>query len=76
MLAEEKLFRYIPHMTITRTSPHTGKENSREINVTQEQLRARLCGALIQDAMPNISADDREFILTGCTPEEWETIFG
>ena len=26
---------------------------------------------LIQNAMPNLSADEREFLMTGITPEEW-----
>ena len=33
-------------------------------------------GALIQDAFPELSADAREFIKTGITPEEWEAMFG
>ena len=63
-------------MQITRTSPFSGKTNTREINVTQEQLDAWEGGELIQNAMPNVSADDREFIKTGVTPEEWEETFG
>ena len=63
-------------MTITRTSSFTGKENTCEINVTPEQIEAWQGGQLIQNAMPGISADDREFIKTGITPEEWENAFG
>ena len=63
-------------MEITRTSPFSGIVNTREIPVTQEQLDRWNAGELIQHAMPNISADDREFILTGITPEEWSAIFG
>jgi hypothetical protein len=33
-------------------------------------------GMLIQDAFPMLSADEREFIKTGITPEEWEQMFG
>jgi len=33
-------------------------------------------GTLIQDAMPQLSADQREFIMTGCTSEEWDLEFG
>jgi hypothetical protein len=33
-------------------------------------------GMLIQDAFPMLSADEREFIKTGITPEEWEEMFG
>ena len=62
-------------MLITRTSPFSGKTISLEIPVTQAQLDAWQSGVFIQDAMPNISADDREFIKTGITPEEWDDLF-
>ena len=59
-------------MLITRRSPFTGKVNTREINCTISQLIAwEKLRVNIQDAMPNLSADDREFILTGITPDEW-----
>lgn len=63
-------------MQITKRSPISKKEHTREIPVTVEQIEDWLNGALIQDAMPNISADDREFIMTGITPEEWDEMFG
>jgi hypothetical protein len=63
-------------MEIVRQSPFSGKINKREINVTLEQLDAWTKGALIQNAMPNLSAEDREFIKTGITPEEWAEVFG
>ena len=62
-------------MLITRKSPFSGKVNSREIPVTEEQLQAWNNGTLIQNAMPDLSADDREFIMTGITPEAWEETF-
>jgi len=46
-----------------------------EIAVTQAQLDAWQAGTLIQDAMPNLSADEREFIKTGITAEEWDDMF-
>jgi hypothetical protein len=33
-------------------------------------------GMLIQDAMPDLTADQREFIKTGITAEEWDAAFG
>lgn len=30
---------------------------------------------LIQDLFPYLSDDDREFLLTGITPEEWDSAF-
>ena len=62
-------------MLIIRTSPFSGNTNSMEIEVTQEQLSSWESGVLIQNAMPNLSADEREFIMTGITPEEWDSAF-
>ena len=62
-------------MLITRTSPFSGNTNSMEIEVTQEQLSSWESGVLIQNAMPNLSADEREFIMTGITPAEWDSAF-
>ena len=62
-------------MLITKFSPISMKDHSREIPVTQEQLDAWNSAVLIQNAMPNISADDRESLMTGITPEEWDAHF-
>lgn len=60
-------------MEITRVSSITGAKNTRNIDITDEQLEHwQISGKLIQDVMPNISDDDREFILTGITPDEWD----
>ena len=70
-------------MQITRTSKLSGIQHTREIDVTQEQLdewqRDKLTDGpkrFIQNALPHLSADDREFLMTGVTPEEWEEAFG
>jgi hypothetical protein len=33
-------------------------------------------GMLIQDAFPMLDAGQREFIKTGITPQEWDTMLG
>lgn len=33
-------------------------------------------GALVQDAFPNLGAGEREFIINGVTPKEFEELFG
>ena len=63
-------------MRITKTSPVTGKVNHMEIDITPEQHMAWMKGELIQDAMPNLTNDEREFIMTGYTKEDWEYLFG
>jgi len=60
---------------ITKTSMFTGKEHTLEIPVTEDQLNAWKNGKLIQDAMPNLTPDQREFLMTGSTPQEWDSIF-
>jgi len=63
-------------MKITKTSILSGKTRTKEINVNQSQIDKWVAGMLIQDAMPNVSVDEREFIKTGITPEEWAETFG
>jgi hypothetical protein len=63
-------------MKITRKSPLTGITRSKEIDVTIAQILAWEEGELIQNAMPQLSADDREFVKTGITGEEWDQLFG
>jgi hypothetical protein len=62
-------------MLITRTNPFNGEVNTLNIEVTDAQIEAYAAGALIQDAFPNLSADDREFIKTGITAESWDAMF-
>jgi|TARA_B110000211_G_scaffold200834_1_gene232063 hypothetical protein len=63
-------------MKITRTNPLNGEVNTLDIQVTDAQIEYYAAGALIQDAFPHLSADDREFIKTGITAESWEAAFG
>jgi hypothetical protein len=62
-------------MLITKRSFLSGNTNEREINVTQAQLDSWASGTLIQVAMPHLSADDREFLISGTTSEEWDEYF-
>jgi len=62
-------------MLITKTSPFSGNTNVMEIDVTQEQLSSWENGTLIQNAMPHLTPDEREFIKTGITSEEWDSAF-
>lgn len=52
----------------------TGIVRTFDIAVTQEQLNTYAQGELAQNAFPNLSENDREFIMTGITAEEWETL--
>lgn len=63
-------------MIITRKSMLSGTVYTKDLDVTQEQLVAWEEGALVQDAFPNLSADDREFIKTGISALEWLQMSG
>ena len=63
-------------MFITRQSPLTGKVKVMQIDVTLAQLCSWRAGTLAQDAFPDLSADDREFIISGLTPEDWKALYG
>jgi len=63
-------------MLITRKSIISGNVNTMDINVTHEDFEKLESGWLIQSAMPHLSADEREFIMTGITPQEWDTEMG
>lgn len=62
-------------MLITRQSTWSGKVRTLDIPVTHEQLYEWERGTLIQNAMPNLTADQREFLMTGITAEEWDEMF-
>lgn len=59
-------------MIIRKTSMFTGKVNKMDLDITQEQIDKYSAGALVQDAFPNLNADEREFLISGATPEEWD----
>lgn len=63
-------------MKVTMTSMLTGNESTREIDVTQEQLDHWKSpkGKVIQIEFAHLSSDDREFLITGSTPFEWDAL--
>ena len=64
-------------MLITKTSIMSGITRSLELDVTIEQIAAYHSKTyLLQDAFPNLDADEREFMKTGITSEEWNDMFG
>ena len=62
-------------MLIAKTSSLTSKTHQMEIDVSDKQIALWMEGALIQDVMPNLSPDEREFLMTGITPAEWDEAF-
>lgn len=61
-------------MIVERTN-FEGKKVQLDLPVTREQIRAWENGAYIQNVMPHLDADQREFLLTGMLPGEWDILF-
>lgn len=64
-------------MIIEKRSILTGNINSMDLDVTENQLEYwKASGEHIQDLFPHLTADQREFLISGCTKEEWDDAFG
>ena len=62
-------------MEITKQSTITGKFHTRDLPITKDQLDRWNAGELIQDVMPELSASDRGFLISGSTDKEWNDNF-
>jgi hypothetical protein len=63
-------------MIIKRKSIISGKLRMRDIPVNPDDMIAWEAGlGNIQDLMPYLNDNDREFILSGITQGEWDTLF-
>ena len=63
-------------MEITRKSSATGKTHTLDLPITDAQIAKYHNGASVQDAFPHLTADQREFIISGATAEEWDNLKG
>lgn len=58
----------------------SGKDGSMEFPLSEQEFEASYnawkSGMLIQEAFPTLNAEQREFLMTGITPEEWTQKFG
>jgi hypothetical protein len=62
---------------VTRTSPFTGITRTLDLPVTFEQMRKFNSGeGYVQDIFSNLTAGEREFILTGISDDEWSEHIG
>jgi 7,8-dihydro-6-hydroxymethylpterin-pyrophosphokinase len=61
-------------MIVTRISMMSKIERSIDLDVTAEQINAWRSGMLIQDAMPHLNEHEREFVISGITQEEWDSM--
>jgi hypothetical protein len=63
---------------VTRQSIVTRKMNTMELPILQEHLDIydTVGDILVQDAFPNLDKGQREFLISGITPQEWNETFG
>lgn len=65
-------------MLVTKTSSLTGVLHTIDIDISKEELerveRRYESGELIQHIVPNLSFVEREFLMTGITEDEWDSI--
>lgn len=60
-------------MTIQTRCPHCEEEHT--VRCTEEGYEAWQKGALIENAMPELSAADREMLITGYCGRCWDKLF-
>lgn len=63
-------------MIVKRLNRFTGQVNEMDLDVTEEQLNRFRNGEFVQHVFPNLSATEREFMITGMTVAEQKEIFG
>jgi hypothetical protein len=62
-------------MKVTKTSIISGKTTTMDLPITQEQIDRYNRGELVQHAFPGCTPEQREFLMSGITPEEWNAVF-
>lgn len=60
-------------MVLAIVCPFCGKTSY--VVVPEKGFQDWQAGALIQDAMPELSADERELLISGICPECWDNMF-
>ena len=65
-------------LEVTKKSIISGKTNTMELDITQEDLDRyeQVSGLLVQAVFPQLSSSEREFLISGITPTEWNDTFG
>lgn len=65
---------------VERQCPFTGQLNVMSLPISDWEFEAGYDrwrnGGYIQDCFPTLTAEQREFVKTGITPEKWAELFG
>ena len=61
---------------VHKQSVFTGKHHSMVLPTRQGELEYwEDSMSLVQDVFPHFTSEQREFLISGCTPEEWNKLF-
>tara|TARA_R110001583_G_C5332958_1_gene378545 strand:+ start:302 stop:508 length:207 start_codon:yes stop_codon:yes gene_type:complete len=64
-------------LEVSRRSPITGVISTMLLDITASQLELWESGeGYIQNVMPTLDKHEREFLISGCTKEDWIKIYG
>jgi len=68
-------------MIFTKTSVFSGKANSMELPITEQQYDEWMAyprheRPFVQHSFPQLNPEQREFLINGVTPDEWLEAFG
>lgn len=67
---------YTPKHVYIYTGPCVLSGKLVTVRIPAEELHAYRRGLMIQDAMPSLKADEREFLLSGMSSESFDSLFG
>ena len=62
-------------MVVVAISASSGVKHAMPLEITEAQVYDWVNGASIQVAMPQLTAEGREFLMTGITQVEWDSLF-
>lgn len=63
-------------MLITKTSILSGKKTTMELPVTDDEIKRFVHGEHAQQVWPHLTPAQREFLISGISPDEWQKSFG
>ena len=61
-------------MKITKRSMFTNESHTMDLPITAAQLNQWQAGTLIQVAMPQLTVEQREFLMTGAVGDDWNML--
>ena len=62
-------------MKITKTCVYTNRKNTMDIDITEEQYEQFKQGGDIDEIMPSITYEERQFLLTGALPDDEDSLY-